>query len=122
MSINLFDASKPAAREGVSITAAAEAKVKELLEAEGKPGLGLRVAITAGGCSGYSYGLYFDESTDSSDKVFEANGFNIFVDPHSYRMLDGSIIDYVDTMQGSGFKVDNPNATGGCGCGKSFTA
>ncbi len=121
MAINLFDATKPAAREGISITPAAEAKVRELLDAEGKPGFGLRVAVTAGGCSGNNYGLYFDESTDPNDITIAADGFNIYVDPSSASMLSGSTIDYVDSLQGSGFKIENPNATGTCGCGQSFT-
>ena len=121
MSINLLDATKPAARKGLTITPAAEAKVRELLEAEAKPGFGLRVAVTAGGCSGYSYGLYFDESTDPSDITIKADGFNIFVDSNSANMLDGANIDFVDSLQGSGFKIENPNATGTCGCGSSFT-
>ncbi len=121
MSINLFDATKPAVREGITITPAAEAKVRELLEAEAKPGFGLRVSVTAGGCSGHSYGLYFDESTDPSDTTIEADGFNIFIDSNSLQMLNGVTIDYVDSLQGSGFKIENPNATGTCGCGSSFT-
>jgi iron-sulfur cluster assembly accessory protein len=120
--INLFDATQPAVREGISITPIAEAKVRELIEAEGKPGLGLRVAVTAGGCSGHSYGLYFDENKDPADHVIEAEGFNIYVDPNSYPLLNGSTVDFVDTLQGSGFKVDNPNASGTCGCGSSFTS
>ncbi len=122
MSINLFDSTKPTARKGITITPAAEAKVRELLEAENKPGFGLRVAVTAGGCSGYSYGLYFDESTDPNDITIEADGFNIYVDPNSAKMLNGAVVDFVDTLQGSGFKIENPNATGTCGCGSSFTA
>ncbi len=122
MPINLLDATKPAAREGVTITPAAEAKVRELLEAEAKPGFGLRLAVTAGGCSGYSYGLYFDESTDPSDITIAADGFNIYIDPKSAQMLNGVTVDFVDTLQGSGFKIENPNATGTCGCGSSFTA
>ncbi len=120
--INLFDDTKPAVREGISITSIAEAKVRELIEAEGKSGLGLRVAVTAGGCSGHSYGLYFDESNDPADHVTEAEGFNIYVDPNSYPLLNGSTVDFVDTLQGSGFKIDNPNAGDTCGCGSSFTA
>lgn len=122
MPINLFDATKPETREGITLTQAAEAKVRELLKAEGKPGLGLRVAVTAGGCSGYSYGLYFDETTDPNDITIEADGFNVYIDPNSARLMNGSIIDFVDTLQGSGFKIENPNATGTCGCGSSFTA
>jgi iron-sulfur cluster assembly accessory protein len=122
MPINLLDATKPAARAGVTITPAAEAKVRELLEAEAKPGFGLRLSVTAGGCSGYSYGLYFDESTDPSDITIAADGFNIYIDPKSAQMLNGANVDFVDSLQGSGFKIENPNATGTCGCGSSFTA
>ncbi|MBT3351488.1 MAG: iron-sulfur cluster insertion protein ErpA [Nitrospinaceae bacterium] len=120
--INLFDATKPETREGISITTAAEDKVRELVDAEDKPGIGLRLTVTAGGCSGYSYGLYFDDSTDPNDHTIEADGFNIYVDANSYPMLNGASVDYVDTLQGSGFKIENPNATGTCGCGSSFTA
>jgi iron-sulfur cluster assembly accessory protein len=119
--INLFDATTPDVKEGISITPAAESKVRELIEAEGKPGLGLRISVTAGGCSGHSYGLYFDESTDPSDHVIEATGFKIYVDSNSIGMLTGVNVDFVDTLQGSGFKIENPNATGTCGCGSSFT-
>ena len=120
--INLFDATKPETREGITITDTAKTKVRELIEVEGKPGLGLRVAVTAGGCSGFSYGLYFDDNTDPNDHVIEADGFNIYIDPKSYPMLNGASVDFVDTLQGSGFKIENPNATGTCGCGSSFTA
>ena len=120
--INLFDATKPETREGISITTAAEDKVRELVDAEDKPGIGLRLTVTAGGCSGYSYGLYFDDSTDPNDHTIEADGFNIYVDANSYPMLNGASVDYVDSLQGSGFKIENPNATGTCGCGSSFTA
>ena len=120
--IDLFDATKPETREGISITTAAEDKVSELVDAEDKPGIGLRLTVTAGCCSGYSYGLYFDDSTDPNDHTIEADGFNIYVDANSYPMLNGASVDYVDTLQGSGFKIENPNATGTCGCGSSFTA
>ncbi len=123
--INLFDASKPEtetkAKEGVSITPTAEVKVRELIEAEGKPGLGLRVSVTAGGCSGHSYGLLFDDNVDPSDNIIEAEGFNIYIDQNSYGLLSGSVIDFADSLEGSGFKIENPNATGTCGCGSSFT-
>ncbi len=123
--INLFDASQPEtkvkAKEGVSITPAAEVKVREMIETEGKPGLGLRVSVTSGGCSGNNYGLYFDDNVDPNDNIIEAEGFNIYIDPSSYGLLNGSTIDFVDSLQGSGFKIENPNATGTCGCGSSFT-
>ncbi len=121
--INLFDSSKPEtkAKEGISITTAAEVKVREMIEAEGKPGLGLRVSVTSGGCSGNNYGLYFDDNVDPNDNIIEADGFNIYIDQNSFGLLSGSTIDFVDSLQGSGFKIENPNATGTCGCGSSFT-
>ena len=121
--ITLFDQSqqKPQALEGLSVTSAANEKVIEILAAEGKSGHGLRLAVTAGGCSGYNYGLYFEESANPEDKVFSAAGFDVFVDPRSYPVIAGTEIDFVDTLQGSGFKINNPNAMSMCGCGKSFT-
>jgi iron-sulfur cluster assembly accessory protein len=120
----LFDETKPkpAPAEGVSVTPAAQAKVREILEAEGKAGHGLRLSVQAGGCSGYSYSLYFDESLGANDIMYPSEGFDVFVDPQSHKILSGSVVDYVDSLQGSGFKIENPNATNACGCGKSFTA
>ncbi len=121
--INLFDQSqmKPQALEGISVTPIANGKVAEILEAEGKTGYGLRLSVTAGGCSGYNYGLYFEESANPEDKVFSANGLDVFVDPQSYPVIAGTEIDFLDGLQGSGFKINNPNAMSMCGCGKSFT-
>ena len=121
--INLFDQSqkKPQALEGIVVTPTANGKVLEILEAEGKAGHGLRLAVTAGGCSGYNYGLYFEESANPEDKVFSADGFDVFVDPQSYPVIAGTEIDFVDTLEGSGFKINNPKAMSMCGCGKSFT-
>ena len=121
--INLFDQSqmKPQALEGISVTLIANGKVAEILEAEGKTGYGLRLAVTTGGCSGYNYGLYFEESANPEDKVFSANGLDVFVDPQSYPVIAGTEIDFLDGLQGSGFKINNPNAMSMCGCGKSFT-
>ncbi|MEK6711983.1 MAG: iron-sulfur cluster assembly accessory protein [Nitrospinota bacterium] len=120
--ITLFDASQPKKAEGITITPAAQEKVNEILKAEGKAGHGLRVAVTAGGCSGHSYGLYFDEKPEADDIVIPAEGFSLFVDRNSMNMLGGVRIDYVDSIQGAGFKIENPNATSSCGCGKSFQA
>ncbi|OGL62432.1 MAG: hypothetical protein A3J27_10845 [Candidatus Tectomicrobia bacterium RIFCSPLOWO2_12_FULL_69_37] len=120
--ITLFDATKPQKAEGITITPAAQEKVIEILKAEGKAGYGLRVAVTAGGCSGHSYGLYFDEKPEAEDIVIKAEGFDVFVDPQSLQLLGGARVDYVDTIEGAGFKIENPNATSSCGCGKSFQA
>ncbi len=121
--VTLFNESKAVTKSsGISATENASKKVIELLKAEGKEGHGLRLSVTAGGCSGYNYGLFFDENSNPEDKVYESNGINIFVDAQSDALLSGTEIDYHDSIEGSGFKINNPNATGTCGCGKSFTA
>jgi iron-sulfur cluster assembly accessory protein len=95
-------------------------KVKELLAAESKEGYGLRVAIHGGGCSGFQYGLTFENQERDNDNVVEMKGLKVFVDAMSGMYLDGVKIDYVETLEGSGFKIDNPNSSGTCGCGHSF--
>ncbi|MED5579719.1 MAG: iron-sulfur cluster insertion protein ErpA [Nitrospinota bacterium] len=121
--VTLFDETKaPTNNIGITITENASKKVVELLKTEDKEGHGLRVSVTDGGCSGHNYGLFFDEKSNPDDKIYESKGFNIFVDPQSDMLLSGTQIDYLDSLEGSGFKINNPNATGTCGCGKSFTA
>jgi len=83
---------------------------------------GLRVAVLPGGCSGFKYGLNIEEKPFDDDIVYEVNGVRVFVDAFSAQYLSGTTIDYTSSMQGSGFTFTNPNATGGCGCGSSFTA
>lgn len=83
---------------------------------------GLRVSIQPGGCSGFKYGLLIEDQAAEDDLVIDKTGFRVFVDPFSAQYLSGVIIDYVSSMQGSGFTFKNPNATGGCGCGSSFSA
>ena len=85
-------------------------------------GAGLRVSILPGGCSGFQYGLNVVDGPDDDDEVFELSGVPIFIDPFSVQYLEGVEIDYVTSMMGAGFTFNNPNATGGCGCGSSFTA
>ncbi len=104
----------------LEMTDRAVSKVKELLAAESKEGYGLRVAIHGGGCSGFQYGLTFENHERENDNVLELNGLKVFVDAMSGMYLDGVKIDYVETLEGSGFKIDNPNSTGTCGCGHSF--
>lgn len=96
-------------------------KVKEIMKKEGKENYGLRVAVLAGGCAGYSYDLSIQEKPKESDVVFEQEDVKIFVDKASVSMLEDVVINYIDTLEESGFKFENPNATGGCGCGKSFS-
>jgi iron-sulfur cluster assembly protein len=82
---------------------------------------GLRVAVLPGGCSGFKYGLNIEEKPFDDDIVLDSNGVKVFVDAFSAQYLSGVTIDYVASMQGAGFTFSNPNATGGCGCGSSFT-
>ena len=103
----------------VSLTPAAAAKISELLAAEEDVSV-LRVAIEGGGCSGFQYGLGFDRGAQEGDHAFECEGVAVVVDPFSAPYLSGSRVDYLETIQESGFKIDNPNATASCGCGHSF--
>ena len=106
------------------ITPVAAAEVKRFIEAEGvspQEG-GLRVSVQPGGCSGFKYSLLIEDKNAEDDVVLEQDGFNVFVDPFSAQYINGVIIDYVSSMQGSGFTFKNPNSTGGCGCGSSFSA
>lgn len=105
----------------IEITPQAVTKVKSLLAAENKNGFGLRVAIHGGGCSGFQYGLTFESEQRPNDQVLEVNGLKVFVDAMSGMYLQGARIDYLETLQGSGFKIENPNSQGSCGCGHSFS-
>lgn len=104
----------------VELTERAVEKVKALLTAEKKDGYGLRVAVEGGGCSGFQYGLTWEHEEKPNDQTFEVGGLKVYVDNMSVMYLDGVKIDYLDSLEGSGFKIENPNATGTCGCGHSF--
>ena len=108
----------------VVITPNASAEVKKFMEQEGVDPAkgGLRVSVQPGGCSGFKYGLLIEDQPAEDDFVLAQGGYRVFVDPFSAQYLSGVTIDYVSSMQGSGFTFKNPNATGGCGCGSSFTA
>lgn len=104
-----------------SLTSAAAAKVAELIEAEGDPNLALRLAVRPGGCSGFSYEMYFDNETDDDDIVTETDGIRLLVDPSSAPLVSGATIDFKDSgLQGSGFAINNPSQQRSCGCGQSF--
>ncbi|MFZ8891195.1 MAG: iron-sulfur cluster insertion protein ErpA, partial [Pseudomonadales bacterium] len=103
-----------------SVTEAAAAKVRELIEGEGNEALKLRVFVTGGGCSGFSYGFTFDEAQAEDDASVERDGITVLVDPMSYPYLVGANIDYREDLSGAQFVIDNPNATATCGCGNSF--
>lgn len=104
----------------VSLTDAAATKLRELTKDEPNPNLGLRVYVYSGGCSGFRYGMMLEDTPTPDDRVMEANGIRVYVDESSARYLQGSEIDYVDTLMGAGFTVNNPNAVAACGCGSSF--
>lgn len=104
----------------VTVTPNAAAEVKRLLEKQGKPGFGLRVGVQGGGCSGLSYKLGFDQER-SGDRVQEIEGIKVFVDPKSDLYLESTALDFVDGLEGRGFKFLNPQAKKTCGCGESFS-
>jgi iron-sulfur cluster assembly accessory protein len=105
--------------ETITLTPRAAKKFMEIAEEDGKAGYGLRFGDTTGGCSGFEYTLDFSENPDEDDTIFESNGIQIYVKNGSVKRLLGSLIDYVDGLQGSGFKISNPNVKSSCGCGKS---
>src|SRR4051812_8950060 len=104
----------------VSLTDAAAAKLAELTKEETAPNIGLRVYVYSGGCSGFRYGMMLEDQPTPEDNVLNANGMKVYVDTNSISLLQGSQIDYVDTLMGAGFTVNNPNAVAACGCGSSF--
>ncbi|BDQ00200.1 iron-sulfur cluster insertion protein ErpA [Aquiluna sp. KACHI24] len=106
---------------GVVLTPTAVEKVKNLLTAEGRDDLRLRVAVEPGGCSGLIYQLFFDEQVEEADAIVAFDGVEVVVDPMSVPYLDGASIDFEDSIQKQGFTIDNPNAAGTCACGDSFS-
>jgi len=114
----------PASGFALAITARAAEEVQKFIAQEQVPteSAGLRVSVLPGGCSGFKYSLNVEERALEDDMVAEVNGVRVFVDGFSAQYLAGVTIDYVSSMQGSGFTFSNPNASGGCGCGSSFTA
>ena len=106
----------------ITLTDTAAVKVKELLDEEGNPQLALRVAVRPGGCSGFSYSMAFENGAGMMDKVFNFDGLKVYVDATSLMYLTGARVDYVETLEGAGFKFENPNVKSTCGCGSSFNA
>jgi iron-sulfur cluster assembly protein/iron-sulfur cluster insertion protein len=105
----------------VNLTESAVAKVRELIASEQEEGLALRMAVRPGGCSGFSYEMYFDAETDDDDIVEEFEEVRVLVDPQSAEMVRGATLDYKEGLMGAGFAIDNPNVTRSCGCGNSFS-
>ena len=104
-----------------TLTDAASDKVKSLITAEGNPELVLRVAVRPGGCSGFSYEMFFDADVADDDVKSAQGGVQVVIDPASMGHLGGGELDYRDSLQGSGFHISNPNAERTCGCGQSFS-
>jgi iron-sulfur cluster assembly protein/iron-sulfur cluster insertion protein len=107
--------------DAISLTDAAAAKVAELIEQEGNPELALRVAVRPGGCSGFSYEMFFDTDVADDDVTTAFGPVRVVVDPASASLLQGASLDFKDGLQGAGFSINNPNASRTCGCGQSFS-
>jgi iron-sulfur cluster insertion protein len=105
----------------ITITDVAASKVSELIKQEGEDGLALRVAVRPGGCSGFSYEMFFDTDVAPDDITTSYGDVRVVVDPSSAQLLDGATLDYKDGLQGAGFSINNPNAQRTCGCGQSFS-
>ena len=105
----------------LEVTPVAINKVKEIMAQQNPQPVGLRVAVVGGGCSGFSYQMNFENQINPIDKTFEFDGLKVIVDQASWMFLKGTKLDYVDALEGTGFKFDNPNAKTTCGCGHSFS-
>src|SRR6201997_1812385 len=105
----------------VILTPKAISKVKEIMAQQNPVPAGLRVGVVGGGCSGFSYSMQFENSAGMMDKVFDFDGLKVYVDATSVMYLNGCIVDYVETLEGAGFKFENPNVKSTCGCGSSFS-
>lgn len=105
----------------IQLTERAVEKVKEILDQQEPKPTGLRIAVVGGGCSGFNYSMAFENTPNILDKTYSFDGLKVFVDQASLLYLDGASVDYVETLEGSGFKFDNPNVRSTCGCGSSFS-
>ncbi len=106
----------------LQLTDQAIVKVKEILSQQDPQPEGLRFGVVGGGCSGFSYQMNFENQSSAMDQVYEFDGLKVFVDQTSLMYLDGTRVDYVDALEGAGFKFENPNVKSTCGCGSSFSA
>ena len=105
----------------VTVTPVASGKVKEIMSQQTPVPIALRVAVVGGGCSGFSYHMAFENQVNESDNAYEFDGLKVLVDQMSEMYLDGVEIDYIETLEGAGFKFNNPNVKSTCGCGSSFS-
>jgi len=105
----------------VGLSDSAAKRVKQLIVQEGNPEMKLRILITSGGCSGFSYNFSLDDEIKEDDSVFKFDGVDVLVDESSLAFVDGAVLDYVEDLMGASFQMTNPNATSNCGCGSSFS-
>ncbi len=112
----------PEATEIVELTPLAAEKLRGIMQEKNLATHGLRVFIAGGGCSGFQYGMAFENQMEEGDMVFESRGVRVYVDQASAMYLEGATVDYVDSLMGGGFRIENPNAVSTCSCGQSFTA
>ena len=106
----------------ITLSKKAEEKVREILKEQPEPYAGLRIQVVGGGCSGFSYRMGFDKNyNDQNDQVFEFDGLKVFIDKSSLLYMDGAEVDYIEGLHGAGFKFNNPQVKGTCGCGSSFS-
>jgi iron-sulfur cluster assembly accessory protein len=105
----------------VQLTTGAVSKVREILDGQEPKPAGLRISVVGGGCSGFSYSMQFENAPNMLDKTYSFEGLKVFVDQASLLYLDGAEVDYVETLEGSGFKFNNPQVKSTCGCGSSFS-
>ncbi len=105
----------------ITLTPTAIAKVREIMAQQNPAPAGLRVGVVGGGCSGFSYSMSFENNAGLMDKTFDMEGLKVYVDATSVMYLNGCIVDYVETLEGAGFKFENPNVKSTCGCGSSFS-
>lgn len=103
------------------LTDTAVTKVREIIDQQEPRPAGLRIAVVGGGCSGFSYQMAFDSQVNNTDKVYQYDGIQVLVDQASLLYLDGTEVDYIETLEGAGFKFNNPNVKTTCGCGSSFS-
>jgi iron-sulfur cluster assembly accessory protein len=106
----------------VNLTETAVTKVREILDTQEPKPAGLRISVVGGGCSGFSYSMAFENAPGMLDKTYSYDGLKVFVDQASMLYLDGAEVDYVESLEGSGFKFNNPQVKSTCGCGSSFSA
>jgi iron-sulfur cluster assembly accessory protein len=105
----------------ITLTPSAVVKVKEIMAQQNPVPAGLRVGVVGGGCSGFSYSMSFENGAGMMDKVFDMDGLKVYVDATSVMYLNGCIVDYIESLEGAGFKFENPNVKSTCGCGSSFS-